>query len=249
MPRKYPEHFRLPTDSTLKHYKVGREAGLVDAGDEILRSFAEDIPVDDIRHPAVQAIDARLRRAARMVDDAGYPVEGLSAVQIGEAVRMSLVTAPAELRDPAGPDRQYLTIINGTIKEVEGAPMGDPTPHGCHSMNEVFTKLQVPDQHILTGYNLLGEPVSYDRSGFETDVDWHELWHEAGRRAGNIAMEEDVQLDWRPPELKQAYRDFFGGEFGFGKNPDLPDWALTYAEDQYQALEMNEFRLADFLRE
>ena len=253
MPKRYPEHFRLPTDGTLRDYKMGRELGLVDATHHVLRDGAEYVPIDDIRSRDVQAVIGGLRTLASGLIAAGRPLIGLSAVQQGHAARISLVPMPKELRDPEGPKIQFYPIINGKIENTSKR-LGRFVAHGCASDNDVFTKLRVPETHTLTGYNEFGEPVSFAREGRDTAVDVHEvLWHENGLRAADIGMATNVQLDWRPLERKQEYYDFLegveGGPEGYFDNPNQPDWHLTYEYDQLRAVRAEEFSLADFLRE
>ena len=68
-----------------------------------------------------------------------------------------------------------------------------------------------------------------------------------GIRAMDVAVEQGVQLDWRPPEHKKEYLGFFDGPNGFGQNPHLPDWRFAYPADQWEAVKAGEFVLMDFI--
>ena len=57
MRKSYPEHFRLPTEGTLKQHIVGKEQGLVPAGALVLRQQA-DVVSDIQGNRDVRRIDA-----------------------------------------------------------------------------------------------------------------------------------------------------------------------------------------------
>jgi len=240
--KSYPTHWRQPTPETLKQHLIGKEQGLIPAGAPEL-SAPTDLVSDIEGNREVIRIDAKLRSVTEGMRAKGYPVAGLDATQIGESVRVALVPHPTE-------KGQMLTVVNGYIEDHPDAPLGPLVPHGCHSGNETFVKLQVSESHTLHGYDIHGEPIELERTGFYAVVDRHEIeWHEQGMRAGDIAVENNVQIDWRPPEDKQSYRDFFDGPDGYGQNPHLPDWEKVYPPDQWQAVKTGEFVLMNFISE
>jgi peptide deformylase len=233
----------MPTEGTLAQHVVGRRHGLVPAGDPILSlpNGTEYISVADIQsNQDLRSIDTRLREVARNMAAAGYSVAGLDAAQIGEDARVALVPHPTE-------KSAMFTIINGAIEDHPDAALGPIVPHGCHSGNETFTKLRFPESHTLRGYDMHGEPIELERTGFAAIVDRHELLHEAGLRAPDIGLRSGSQLDWRPPELKDEYRAFFDGPDGYGQNPNLPDWHLAYPPDQWEAVRIGDFVLMHFV--
>lgn len=239
MKTTYPRHWRRPTPDTLKQHLVGKEQGLAPAGAQELRIPADTV-IDIEGNRDIRRIDAKLRAVVEGMRANGYPVSGLDATQIGESVRLALVPHPTL-------ENEMLTLVNGSIEDHPGVPLGPLVPHGCHSGHEAFVKLRVPKSHTLRGYDIHGEPIEIDRTGFPAIVDRHELWHEMGRRAADIAVENNVQIDWRPPEYKQDYRDFFDGPDGYGQNPHLPDWRFEYPPDQWLAVKVGEFVLMHFI--
>lgn len=115
MKKNYPEGYRLPTPDTLKQHDIGRQQGLVPAGSLVLRQPADTV-IGIQGNKQVLQIDHRLRKVAANVGAAGYPVEGLHAVQIGESARVAIVPHPTK-------KGQWLTVINGSIEEHVGAKM------------------------------------------------------------------------------------------------------------------------------
>jgi peptide deformylase len=224
---------------TLAQYLHGKQHGLVPAGHIALRSTAEAVDPADINRPTTRGIVRAMHGVVKAMRDVERPIVGLAAPQVGEAARIVLV--------PREEPRGEMMVVYNPVVDIEADGSTKVIPHGCFSSNELFARLESPMAVVLSGLDENGEPLNVRREGLTAVSYWHEAKHLDGVRAADIACREAVQLDWRPPEQEQAYREYFNPHASAPAS-EIPDWHLPYPHEQWQAVRAGEFTLEQFAR-
>jgi hypothetical protein len=164
----------------------------------------------------------------------------LAAPQVGESVQAILVPRHKDHKDDTY--GEFMAVFNPSVVVDEGVPR-TVIPHGCFSSNETFTRLPSASALTLSGLDRHGEPLEFERRGNEAVVDEHEVRHLAGIRAADIAVSRDVQIDWRPPEERGRYREYFQS---WQADPSVGEWPDAYPHDQWVAVRTGEFQLENY---
>lgn len=233
MPKELPVGWRLPTSLTVAQHEYGLKNGLVPAGHRVLREQAVIVPPDEI--PKLQAIRIvqRMFAVVQAMERAKRPLIGLAAPQIGE--RAQIILVPKEERDSDTTYGKFMAVFNPSVSVRKADKI---VPHGCFSANEIFVRLLSATDATLTGFDRHGEPLRLHRAGINATVDEHEVRHLRGMRAADIAIRDGSQLDWRPPEHAEAYRQYADGHRG---SRSWPEWQDAYPYAQWQAVKAGKF--------
>jgi peptide deformylase len=167
------------------------------------------------------------------MERAKRPLIGLAAPQIGE--RAQIILVPKEERDSDDTYGKFMAVFNPSVSVRKADKI---VPHGCFSANEIFVRLLSATDATLMGFNRHGEQLRIRRTGINATVDEHEMRHLKGLRAADIAMRDNIQLDWRPPEQAAEYRKYADGH---RDSRSWPDWSETYPYAQWQAVKTGKF--------
>ena len=205
-----------------------------------MQRFAEVVPPDEIGSEQATRILDRMHRIIVAMREAGRPIVGLAAPQIGEPSQIILVPRHRDYTDDKYGD--FMPVFNPSVVVDERSPR-TVVPHGCFSSNETFVRLPSASALTLSGLDRHSEPLTFQRRGSEAVVDEHEVRHLHGLRAADLAVAEDLQIDWRPPEERGRYREYFES---WQANPAVGEWPDAYPHDQWVAVRAGEFRLEDY---
>ncbi len=157
-------------------------------GDPVLRQRAHEI----------DNVDAKLVTLANDMVTTMYdaPGVGLAAPQVGVQKRLFVY----DLGEGEGPK----TIVNPVITETRGEFVYE---EGCLSIPDLYFEIIRPDEVHLTGYDLDGNEVSIETSGFVGRVFQHELDHLDGVLMLDLLDEDrrkEAQGILRDRQLKAA---------------------------------------------
>lgn len=155
-------------------------------GDPVLRQRAHEI----------DNVDAKLVTLANDMVTTMYdaPGVGLAAPQVGVQKRLFVY----DLGEGEGPK----TIVNPVIAETRGEFVYE---EGCLSIPDLYFEIIRPDEVHLTGYDLDGNEISIETSGFVGRVFQHELDHLDGVLMLDLLDEDrrkEVQGILRDRQLK-----------------------------------------------
>ena len=240
MPRlhKMSEDWNFPTAQTLKQYDHGLKHGLVPAGHRVLHIPAREVPQHNVPGKKVDWILARMHRVITEMQKVGRPILGLAAPQIGTDLRVIFVQRGDQPKDATFGD--FMPVINPRVTRISKLAL---VSQGCFSSNEVFARIPSAHALVLTGYSRFGEHMRLERNGRDAVVDQHACWHLQGTRAADVAVGKGIQLDWRPPERAQEYRDFIAST---EKSRRRIEWTFPYPAEQWAAVKDGGFKLEAF---
>ena len=150
-----------------------------------------------IARPVADADDALRALAVDLVETMrSHPrCVGLSAPQIGLSIRMIAVDVTGHPRASVchGP----LVIVNPEVGATEGSEIGR---EGCLSLPSITADVRRPVRIYLKGYNLAGEEVGAETSGFEARAIQHEVDHLDGILIlDRVASPAEIFPRRRPP--------------------------------------------------
>lgn len=132
----------------------------------VLRKAAE--PVESFDDELQRIVDAMYRR---MFESKGV---GLAAPQVGLRKRIMVLN---DTGDPERPDRN-LTLVNPKIV----GRTGEKTLYdeGCLSFPQIYAEIERPDRCTVEAFDVQGNPVRAEYSGFQSRVVQHEYDHLEG---------------------------------------------------------------------
>lgn len=130
-------------------------------------------PHPTLRHKSkpIKRVDAELRTIVRSMFDLMYEARGvgLAANQVNLPIRLFVVNLAAS------PDEgEELVFINPVISKPKGSAEAE---EGCLSLPGLYANVTRPKQIRMNAYNLSGEEISADVSGFLARVLQHEFDH------------------------------------------------------------------------
>lgn len=247
MPRKQlPEGWCEPTRLALEQYRQGIRSGLVPAGHLVLQQRAERVAHEDIGSGWVQGVVRQMYRVIETMSRAGRLPYGLAAQQVGELACIILLPVRSWNRGETLVPTDFAPVYNPEFAPDSAA--GDfAAPHGCFSTDQAFARLTTPDAGVLAGFDQDGEPVCRRLTGLMAAAAQHEAWHLDGVRAPDIAIRCGQQIDCRPPELTQDYRD--ANTRWMADPANEPPWPYPYPPAQWRAVLAGDFALGDYLVE
>lgn len=124
----------------------------------------------------IEAFDEELRRTVDAMYDRMFKSSGvgLAAPQVGLKQRILVLNSEG---DPEKPELN-LTLINPTIV----ARSGDPTRYdeGCLSFPGIYAEIERPDRCTVEAFDVDGNPIREEYSGFVSRVIQHEFDHLEG---------------------------------------------------------------------
>lgn len=137
----------------------------------ILRSVSALIPLPDITSPAVQDYIAQLKAT---LDNEGDGV-GISAVQVGNPVRLFILSHKAYEVDKKTAPAQHRVFINPRITKV--SKDRQIFEEGCLSIRGVYGEVERAFGITLQAFNEQGELFIEQANGFVAQVIQHEMDH------------------------------------------------------------------------
>jgi len=130
-------------------------------------------PHPALRHKSkpLRRVDGELKSAIREMFDLMYENKGcgLAANQVDLPYRMFVINLEG---DPAKGEEHV--FLNPVISKRQGSAEAD---EGCLSFPEIFAPVRRSDKIVLSAYNLDGEPINYELSGFFARAVQHEFDH------------------------------------------------------------------------
>ena len=187
---------------------------------EVLNLIAEEIPVEEIATPEIQAlVDKMYRVAYGRQGDAQFPtLVGLSAPQVGVSKRIAIIGINAvgggeqpELREFINP-----TIVKISDKTEEGR-------EGCFSTSRVCGIVERAKKVRVRAYDRNGQVVEHDFEGFPARVAQHEIDHLNGIRFPD-RISDDSKLHWVEEEEFGEYRQRW------------QDWTVNCPREAWEAI-------------
>lgn len=147
-------------------------------------------PHPTLRHQSkpIVRVDQRLKNIAAEMLDLMYENEGvgLAANQVNLPIRLFVANESGE-RD----EGQEWVVINPDISRPKGT---EAAQEGCLSIPGVYAQVKRPKTVRLRGYDLLGNEIDVELSGFLSRVIQHEVDHLDGvmffDRIGDQALRE-----------------------------------------------------------
>lgn len=152
---------------------------------KILRTVAANIPLKNIPTPKIQGLLLDMKRALHASKDG----VGLAAPQIGEPVRIFLVSEEAEYIDMRPVEKptdeeieerkkkqwNYFVYINPSVRKI--SKRKNRYPEGCLSVPGVFGFVPRPEKITVEAYDENGKKFTRGASRFFARVLQHELDH------------------------------------------------------------------------
>lgn len=165
---------------------------IVQEGDAVLRKRADEIPVESITSKKIQAL------IADMVDTLKAERLGaaLAAPQIGESVRMFIVSPDVLEKMTNGKSRAPLVCINPEI--VSRSKAREELHEGCLSLRGWWGYVPRSDKVTMRAYDEHGKEFERGASGLLAQIFQHEIDHLNG--VLYIDNAEDMHTD---EELKR----------------------------------------------
>ncbi len=131
-------------------------------------------PHPTLRHKSkpLRRVDAELKRIVAEMLDLMYQHDGigLAANQVDLPYRLFVMNVRS---DPKAKDDQYV-FINPVIQKRSGTAEGE---EGCLSLPEIYAPVKRSEKIILSAYDLAGQEVNYELSGFSARAAQHEYDH------------------------------------------------------------------------
>ena len=152
---------------------------------KVLRGIAKEVPSDEILGARIQELILNMRTVLGEAKDG----VGLAAPQIGEALRVFLVSEEAEHVDTAGNKAEsdeeiekrkkkewnYFVYINPIVKKISRQRIA--YPEGCLSIPGVFGIVNRPEKITVEAFDEHGKKFTRGASKFFSRVIQHELDH------------------------------------------------------------------------
>lgn len=170
-----------------------RTLDIIQIPNKILRQTAEEIKMSDIPTPRIQNIIQNMKNTLKNTPDG----VGLAAPQVGESLRLFIVSDEAEEIDRAEeryekaeqrkneepregkpyPVREwnYYVFINPTIKNISKSK--NEGAEGCLSVRGTYGMVKRKDKITVEAYNETGKKFTRGASRFFARVIQHELDH------------------------------------------------------------------------
>ncbi len=139
-------------------------------GEPILRTRAEDVPVQDIQAPAFQAFIDDLIHTMRAANGAG-----LAAPQVFRAQRVCVLEVANNPRYPYKPAIPLTVLINPQL-----TPVGDDTfdnYEGCLSVPNLRGVVQRHARLRVQALDRHGAPLNFETAGITAGTYQHEVDH------------------------------------------------------------------------
>lgn len=160
---------------------------IVQVGDPVLRTIAQEVPVDEIGSPRIRGIIADMRE---LLSKAEFGV-AIAAPQVGESLRMFVVAGAGALKrrrndtekDAEESDDSYFdgmpeedeVYINPVLVKMS---RGKKDKHeGCLSVRGKWGEVPRAEKATVQAYNEHGKKIERGASGFLAHIFQHEMDH------------------------------------------------------------------------
>lgn len=162
---------------------------IVKIPEKILRSKAKEIPVNQINKPAIQRLISDMQETLKNTPDG----VGLAAPQIGESVRVFIVSeealqvdkktaaseaSPEDLNKNTKKEWKYFVFINPVIKKMSQKKVDGA--EGCLSVPGKYGEVKRAEKITVEAYDENGKKFTRGASKFFARVLQHELDHLEG---------------------------------------------------------------------
>ncbi len=137
----------------------------------VLRQISQHIPLPTITTPVIQTFITEL---IGTLDSQGDGV-GISAVQVGNPIRLFILSHKAYEADKKTAPSNHRIFINPRITKV--SKDGQLFEEGCLSIRGVYGDVQRPFSITIEAYNEHGELFIEQANGFVAQVIQHEMDH------------------------------------------------------------------------
>lgn len=168
-----------------------KQKEIVQKPNKVLRLVAKEVPVNSVSTSKVQSLISRMKTALKQTPDG----VGLAAPQIGESLRVFIVSEEAEEIDRAGRPRRdekgemlekpykprewnYYVFINPVIKKTSRAKTEDT--EGCLSVRGKYGVVKRHEKLTLQYHDKTGKKITRGFSKFFSRVIQHECDHLEG---------------------------------------------------------------------
>ncbi len=137
----------------------------------ILRKVSQPIPLPEIVSPAIQDFIAELKSALDSQDDG----VGISAVQIGNPIRLFILSRKAYEADKKTAAGTHRVFINPRITKVSKDTQ--KFEEGCLSIRTVYGEVERPFGVTIQAFDENGSMFIEQANGFIAQVIQHEMDH------------------------------------------------------------------------
>ena len=171
---------------------MSKQLSIVISPKPVLRQAAKEVPVEKIKTPKIQELILQIKETLRNTDDG----VGLAAPQVGESLRIFLVSEEAEYVDNKklleGEERKtkdtltsqeqtkkrdwkHFVYINPVVKKISKSKI--EYPEGCLSVPGQFGFVKRSEKITVEAYDETGKKFTRGASKFFARVIQHELDH------------------------------------------------------------------------
>lgn len=150
---------------------------IVQMKDPVLRKIAREISPEEIGSPKLNKIIDRMKKAM----DAAYDGVAIAAPQIGESLRMFMVSPKAfippekDITDEELRKHKHLVFINPKIKKLSSKTV--QLDEGCLSVRGIFGKIRRSEKATIEAIDETGKKISRGASGLLAEIFQHEIDH------------------------------------------------------------------------
>jgi peptide deformylase len=150
---------------------------IVQIKDPVLRKIAREILPEEIGSAKINRIIERMKKAM----DASYDGVAIAAPQIGESLRMFMVSPKAfispekEITDEEIKKYKHLVFINPKITKLSSKTV--QLDEGCLSVRGIFGKIRRSEKATIEAVDENGKKISRGASGLLAEIFQHEVDH------------------------------------------------------------------------
>jgi peptide deformylase len=147
---------------------------IVQKENPVLRKVAELIPVADIIKPKIQKLVKDMSEVLRSQDDG----VALAAPQVGESLRLFIVSGKIFDKSSKKADKSDLVFINPVLKKISSERR--LLEEGCLSIRPVYGKVLRATKATIEAYDEMGKKITRGASGLLAHIFQHEIDHLEG---------------------------------------------------------------------
>ncbi len=154
---------------------------IVQKGNEILRKIAKEVPLEEIKSPAIQNLIKKMKQAVSKKEEAA----AVAAPQIGQSLRIFVITnsiffpkTEDEKEEKKKADYGFTVFVNPRIlkKSREQKLMTE----GCLSVENIYGTVKRSDKIKIEAHDENGKRFIKSGSGLFAQVIQHEMDHLEG---------------------------------------------------------------------
>ena len=153
---------------------------IVQKGNEILRKIAKEVPLEEIKSPAIQNLIKKMKQAVSEREEAA----AVAAPQIGQSLRIFVVSRTAffsQKPTDKSPKRKkkaeygYIVFINPKI--LKKSRQQKILSEGCLSVENIYGTIKRSEKIKIEAYDENGKKFVKSGSGLFAQVIQHEMDH------------------------------------------------------------------------